>query len=160
MTGPGLDAFTVATRLGLALDSAGVRYAIGGALALGVWSDPRGTYGVDINLFVDRAHLDFALDVLEAAGLQIDRAAARVADLAGDVIVCRYRGMRVDLFTPSIPFAWEAGRTLRRVAGPAGAHNYLSPEAIAIFKLLFYRPKDVVDVERLLVVQGAALDIA
>ena len=50
MTAPQFDAFTVAQRLGNALEAARVPYAIGGALALGVWSDPRGIYDVDINL--------------------------------------------------------------------------------------------------------------
>ena len=35
---------------------------------------------------------------------------------------------------------------------------YLSAEATAVFKLLFFRPKDLVDLARLVVVQGEALD--
>ena len=35
---------------------------------------------------------------------------------------------------------------------------YLSAESTAIFKLLFFRLKDLVDIERLVVVQGEALD--
>lgn len=69
-------------------------------------------------------------------------------------------GPRVDLFTPSIPFAWKALATRRRLAGPSGEAWYLSPEALAVFKLLFFRPKDVLDVEKLLLVQGADLDRA
>ena len=68
--------------------------------------------------------------------------------------------MRIDLFTPSIPFAWEAARTLRRVDSPLGAMNFLSAEAMAIFKLLFFRPKDRVDLEKLIAVQGPDLDTA
>ena len=68
--------------------------------------------------------------------------------------------MRIDLFTPSIPFAWEAARTARRVISPLGAMNFLSAEAMAVFKLLFFRPKDLVDLEKLLAVQRADLDSA
>jgi hypothetical protein len=37
---------------------------------------------------------------------------------------------------------------------------FLSAEALAVFKLLFFRPKDLVDLQRLLAVQGPALDTA
>jgi hypothetical protein len=77
--------------------------------------DPRGTYDVDINLFVDHEGLEQALDVLERAGVTIDRAAAHQADQEGDVLVGWCDGLRVDLFTPSIPFAWEAQKTRVRM---------------------------------------------
>ena len=70
------DAFATAARLALALDEGGIPHAIGGAIAYGLWGDPRGTYDVDINLFVDPVGLDRALDVLEQAGVALDRDAA------------------------------------------------------------------------------------
>ncbi|HEX6239585.1 MAG TPA: hypothetical protein VFZ61_01780, partial [Polyangiales bacterium] len=36
--------------------------------------------------------------------------------------------------------------------------QFLSPEALCVFKLLFFRPKDLVDLERLIEVQAGALD--
>jgi hypothetical protein len=35
---------------------------------------------------------------------------------------------------------------------------FLSAEALCVFKLLFFRGKDVVDLERLIAVQGKAVD--
>jgi hypothetical protein len=113
---------------------------------------------VDINLFVTSDQLDGALDALIGAGLVIDRAAAHEADREGQVLVGRCEGLRIDLFTPSIPFSWEAMKTRKRLQGPSGAAYYLSPEATAVFKLLFFRPKDILDLEKLLAVQGKALD--
>lgn len=154
-----LDAYSLAIRLAAALDESDIPYAIGGAHAFGLWGDPRGTYDVDINLFVDHNHLNQALNVIEAAGVTLDRDAALAADLSGDVIVGWYGDMRVDLFTPSIPFAWEASKTTVRVQGPQGEAAFLSAESIAVFKLMFFRPKDLLDVEKLIEVQGAALDL-
>mgnify|MGYP002528120789 CR=1 FL=1 len=67
------DAFAIAAQLASALDAAAVPYAIGGAIAYGVWGDPRGTHDVDINLFVRGAGLEPALDALARAGVEIDR---------------------------------------------------------------------------------------
>lgn len=160
MSGPLVPAFEIASALAAALDNAGIPYAIGGAIALGAWSDPRGTHDVDVNLFVSPHELDAALDTLAGAGVVIDREAARRADAAGEAIVGHCGGLRVDLFTPSIPFAWEAMQTRRRLRGPSGEAWYLSAEATAVFKLLFFRLKDLVDVEKLVVVQGDDLNRA
>jgi len=146
-------------RLAAALDANNIPYAIGGAHAFGIWGDPRGTYDVDINLFVNHDELDHALDVIEAEDVELDREAARAADQSGDVIVGWHGDMRVDLFTPSIPFAWEAMEKAVRIRGPHGEAAFLSAESIAIFKLLFFRPKDLLDVEKLIEVQGNALDV-
>jgi hypothetical protein len=154
------DAFEIAARLANALDAARIPYAIGGAIAYGLWGDPRGTHDVDIRLFVDHDGLEGALDILERAGVTLDREAARRADAEGDVIVGWCDGLRVDLFTPSIPFSWEAMRTRVRLDGPLGPASYLSAEAISIFKLLFFRSKDLVDLEKLVAVQGGDLDSA
>jgi hypothetical protein len=101
----GLDPYSLATHLASALDGHGIPYAIEGALAFGIWGDPRGTYDVDINLFIDHHALDKTLNVRENAGVVVDRVAAHAAEEAGDVIVGWHSEMRVDLFTPSIPFA-------------------------------------------------------
>ncbi len=154
------DAFTIAVRLAAALDRAEIPYAIGGAIAYGVWGDPRGTIDVDINLFVETGGLDAALDALEGAGVALDRTAAHRADARGDVIIGWCEGLRIDLFTPSIPFSWEAMRTSVRLGGPLGEAAYLSAEATAVFKLLFFRAKDLVDLEKLIAVQGNDLDAA
>jgi hypothetical protein len=153
-----VPAFDVANRLAAALDAANIPYAIGGAIAWGIWADPRGTHDVDLNLFVEPGQLDQALDVLSSAGLQIDRARAHQADREGQVLVGWSDGLRVDLFTPSIPFAWEAMKTRKRLTGLSGTAYYLSAEAISLFKLLFFRPKDILDLEKLVAVQGRGVD--
>lgn len=160
MTAPELDAFTLAMRLAAVLDREEVPYAIGGALAFGLWGDPRGTHDVDINLFIDHDALDGALDVLESAGVELDRQAALEADRQGDVFIGWHSGLRVDLFTPSIPFSWEAMQKTVRVQSPLGEAAFLSAESIAVFKLMFFRPKDLLDVEKLIEVQGESLDLA
>jgi len=153
-----LDPMAVALRLAGALDRARVTYAIGGALAYGLWGDPRGTRDVDLNLFVEEQELGSALEVLVDAGVSIDRSAALEEASAGGVLIGDYDGMRIDLFAPSIPFSWEAARTRVRLTVRNQPAWYLSAEATTVFKLLFFRSKDLVDIEKLVVVQGDALD--
>ncbi len=72
--------------------------------------------------------------------------------------MARWAGFRLDVFTPSIDFAWEAERTRQRhLIGDVGVW-FLSAEAVCVFKLLFFRSKDVVDLERLIAVYGDRLD--
>lgn len=143
------DAFEAANALADALEAAGLPYAIGGAHAANLYSVPRATRDVDVNVFVDSGRLDELLGALRRAGLRFDEAEARAGHEDGGYFVAHLGPVRVDVFTPSIPFSWEAGRTRRRVEVGGRARWYLSAEATALFKLLFYRGKDVVDLERL-----------
>ncbi len=61
----------------------------------------------------------------------------------------RRRAGRKLVFVPSIDFSWEAARL--RVQRPfAGAPLwFLSAESLCIFKLLFFRTKDLADLEQL-----------
>jgi hypothetical protein len=57
--------------------------------------------------------------------------------------------------TTTLVPAFDAALTLARALESAGV-----PYAIAVFKLLFFRAKDLVDVERLVLVQQRDLDRA
>jgi hypothetical protein len=99
-----------------------------------------------------------ALDALEQAGLKIDRAAALVsAEARGDAR--GYVGdVPVDLFVDSIPLHLEAARRTVSMFLFERPIHVLSAEDLTVLKLLFFRGKDIVDIERLLVLQGTRLD--
>ena len=155
-----LDANANALRLTAALEAAAIPYAIGGALAYGVWSAPRGTHDVDLNIFLDSGELGRVVAAMATVGLTVDMEDARSRASADAVVVARLDGMRIDLFFANIPFSWEAGRTRVRVQTSAGPRWYLSAEATALFKLLFFRTKDKVDLDNLLTVGSSTLDRA
>ena len=46
------SASDVARDLAMALEARGQEYALGGAIALGFWGEPRGTLDVDVTLFL------------------------------------------------------------------------------------------------------------
>lgn len=151
-------ATVLARRLADALEAAGVPYAIGGALALGVWGFPRATNDVDLNLFVEVDRLGPALEILRRAGCVVDEAQALAcARERGDFTV-RAGMTRVDVFVPSVPL-YDAARTRIRAAPLEGRPAwFLSPEDLIVFKMLFFRTKDILDIERLVAFAGADLD--
>lgn len=135
-----------------ALEGAGMSYAIGGALALAIAGVPRGTADVDVNVFVPQARVHEVVAVLSRLGIEFT-AAAEQARREG-MFVGRWDGMRIDVFLPSIPFAFEAERGRVRVTDDSGWSGwFLSAEALAVFKLLFFRGKDLVDLERLVAIR-------
>jgi hypothetical protein len=107
---------------------------------------------VDVNVFVEGDDLNRAIQILQALGIELDANRARAEAANRGMFVGTWEGMRIDVFTPSIEFSSEALRTrVRQRAG--GAHAwYLSAESVAVFKLLFFRSKDIADLERLVAV--------
>jgi Nucleotidyl transferase AbiEii toxin, Type IV TA system len=153
-----LPAPDVARLLADALEQAAVPYAVGGAIAYGFHGPPRATNDVDLNIFMEPDELGPAVDALAAAGATVDRAKAiESARLRGDFSV-HFGAMRVDVFTPSIELSYSAAartQTFQLLGRPV---RVLSAEDLVLFKLLFFRPKDIIDVERLLRFRGADLD--
>ena len=141
-----------------ALERSGLPYALGGADAYSAWAEPRATRDVDVNLWVAPERLDEGFAVFESVGVALDRRQARAEAAARGMFVGRLGEYRVDVFVPSVPFYDEALQ--RRVRSRiAGRDTWiLSADTLAVFKMLFYRPKDVADVGRLLEIQRGRLD--
>ena len=144
-----VDAVGLAVELGQILESAKLPYAIGGALALGVHGVSRSTQDVDVNVFTETAQLESLLDVLERNGVQVDREKAVREGLTDGVFFCWAGSTRIDVFLPSIDLSWEALRTRVSVTIQGSPTWFLSAELLCCFKLLFFRPKDLIDLERL-----------
>jgi hypothetical protein len=94
-------------------------------------------------------------DALTPLGVEIDRTTATERAAREGMFVGRWDGMRIDVFLASIPLSFEAGRTRIQITDGAGWKGwFLSAEAITLFKLLFFRSKDLVDLERLVAVRS------
>lgn len=158
MTVDAFNAADIGLKLALALEAEGIEYALGGALAYGVWALPRATRDVDLNIFLPPEKLAPALKVLANAGVQFDAAEAERRAADEGMFVGWMGACRIDVFIPSIPFSWEALRT--RMLVPAGSQSawFLSAESLSFFKMMFFRSKDIADVERLLASMGKRLD--
>jgi hypothetical protein len=131
------------------LDEAKVPHAIGGALALAYYAEPRSTVDVDVNLFIST---DRWPDVREALGpLGVDTDLDPTAlDRDGQVRLWWGRNP-VDLFFAYDEFHAEMRRAARKVPFADTTIPILSPEHLAVCKAMFDRPKDWIDIEQILV---------
>jgi hypothetical protein len=157
MTTPS-DAFEAAVLIGRSLEAHQVPYAIGGALAYGQYGVPRATNDVDVNVFVEPDGLEPVRDALAAVGVATNASDIANAIARDGMFVVRLAEFRVDVFTPSIEFSREAERTRVRQTVDGVGIWFLSAEALCVFKLLFFRSKDIADLERLIAVYGDRLD--
>lgn len=142
------DVIDTAKRVARVCENAGLPYAIGGALALAQHGFARATKDVDVNVFVQPEQLPVLLEALRAGGFRIEDDAERQA--AEDGWFCAWWGpVRVDVFVPSIAFSWDALRSREQLPFLGESLWFLSAEALCVFKLLFFRTKDLADLERL-----------
>jgi hypothetical protein len=150
----------VVARLRDVLEASGLTYAFGGAIALAAWSEPRATADVDVILWIDAEGIDEAVQLLRRAGVVLSLEAARTGARERGMFAGMVGATRVDVFVPSIPFYDEAARRRVRITIGDGSTWVHSAEVLATFKMLFFRPKDLIDVERMLQVRGPAFDRA
>ncbi|MBA3398291.1 MAG: hypothetical protein H0T89_37035 [Deltaproteobacteria bacterium] len=149
-----------ATRIGQLLEADGLEYAIGGALALGVWGAPRGTKDVDLSVFATPPEYGRVADAFERVGVVFDRIGAerdlgRIGFFRG-----RLGRIHIDVFMSAHPHFDSMRARRRRIEAPGGQHLYfISAEDLCVMKLVYARDKDFADLERLFAVQPQ-LDMA
>jgi len=153
-----VDPGTVAKRLARALDERKTEYALGGAIALGFWAQPRGTMDVDLNLFMAKDKHSEVIWELQDIGCDVSATKA-VASLREHGF-CRatFASWRVDVFIPTIPFYEQAKARRKRVYLGDQQVTVLDAESLAVFKMMFFRPQDIVDLREILRIQGPAFD--
>lgn len=142
------------------LDEFGVDYAIGGALAIGLWSEPRSTLDVDITLFLDPKFPEQCVNLLKSIGCGID--ASKATTMLREFGYCKVslRDCTVDIFLPTTPFLLESKHRRSSLNFRGRDVRFWNAEVMAVLKMMFYRDKDLVDLENLVRAQGANLDHA
>ena len=132
------------------LDELRISHAVGGALALAYYADPRATIDIDINVFLPTDQGDRVIDELTTLG--IDSVAVDKAALERDG-QCRlwWGANAVDLFFAYDPFHEEMRKQTRRVPFAGTMIPVLAPEHLAVCKAVFDRRKDWMDIEQMLI---------
>ena len=132
-----------------ALTEAKVPHAIGGALALAYYAEPRTTIDVDVNVFVPTKRWPAVCEALAPLGVDVT---VDEEELSRDGQVrLRWERNPIDLFFSYDPFHDEMRKSSRRVPFADETILILSPEHLAVCKAMFDRPKDWIDIEQILV---------
>lgn len=138
-----------------ALDAAAVPHAFGGALALAYYTeDPRGTRDIDVNAFVPASEPARVLAALPSGVVIAKGTAERLA--ADGQVRLWWDDTPVDLFLDYAPLHGQAARNVRVVPFAGSTIRVLGPVELLLFKALFDRPKDWVDIAT--VVDADAVD--
>ena len=128
-----------------ALDAAKVPWALGGAIALAyATEEPRGTRDIDVNVFVDARH---ASDVFGALpdGVRYSQADVDAVHRDEQVRVW-WDDTPIDLFFDASPFHRDVAERCVSVPFAGRLIRVLCADDLAVFKALFDRPKDWVDI--------------
>ncbi len=133
-----------------ALDAAKIPHAIGGALALAYYAEPRATADIDLNLFVPTQRWPEILDLFVSHGVNADGLDTNALERDGQ---CRlWWGYNpVDLFFAYAPLHESMPKETRRVPFGGETIPILGPEHLAVCKAMFDRPKDWLDIEQMLI---------
>jgi hypothetical protein len=140
-----------------ALKEAKIAHALGGALALAYYAEPRATVDIDINVFVPVERWAAVVEALAPIG--IDTAALDSSALERDEQCRLWWGRNpVDLFFSYAPIHEEMRKGARRVPFAETTVPILGPEHLAVCKAMFNRPKDWIDLEQM--IAASDIDVA
>ena len=139
-----------------ALRAAGLPHAIGGAIALGYCTlEARGTQDVDINVFVSPSRTREVFAALPD-GVRVTARDLQLAERDGQVRLL-WDATPIDVFFSVLPFHDEVERNIRHVSFGDRTIPVLDCTDLAVFKALFARPRDWVDIEAM--VEARSLDV-
>jgi len=147
MTEPSLPDKVIA--IDEALAEAKIPHAIGGALALAYYAEPRATIDVDVNVFVGVDRRSEVIEALGAIGIATEKLDDTALERDGQ---CRlwWGESPVDLFFAYDPFHREMRKAVRRAPFAGKTIPILAPEHLAVCKARFDRAKDWLDIEQML----------
>ncbi len=129
-----------------ALDDGNVPWAFGGAFALAfATAEPRGTRDIDINVFVDSSHAAGVFAVLPK-GVDIPLSARRTV-MSDDQVRLMWEETPIDLFFAASDFHRDVHRRCLLMPFAGRVVRVLCAEDLAVFKAMFDRPKDWVDID-------------
>lgn len=155
-----LSATDVAQQLAARLESQGQEYAFGEAIALGYWSEPRGTVDVDLTLFVSPDRPSDCIRCLQNLGCALDSRSVLTSLQEHGFCRVSYQGVRVDVFLPITRFYEIARQKRKTVQLGEQAIVIWDADCLAVFKMMFFRRKDIADAEQMLRSAPTRLDHA
>ncbi len=135
-----------------------IPHALGGAIALAFYSEPRATADLDINIFLHPDHREVVLRVLSSIVTIDDRdSVASSIDQSGQARI-RWEDTPIDLFFANTPLHDSCADRIKWVDYLTEKIPILSPEDLIIYKVAYDRPQDWLDIGKMFTFSGLNLD--
>ncbi|MGD9633271.1 MAG: hypothetical protein AB7I57_03310 [Pirellulales bacterium] len=113
---------------------------------------------MDVTLFLPPNDVSACVNMLESVGCKFDPGLATRHLTEHGFCQVEFSGGRVDVFLPLIAFYEEARQRRRSVEFGPQTVQIWDAETLCVFKMMFFRLKDLADVEEVLRVQGPRLN--
>ncbi len=140
------------------LDAEKISYFIIGGVAVGILGEPRFTYDLDVDIFLDKTKLPQFLEHAGKTGFRLDVKQA-TEDASSFGTFRMFKGdVQVDCIIASTPFEDSALKRSAKMNLFDTTVSVLSPEDLILLKLVPGRPKDLMDVESVMLRHGTSLD--
>ena len=113
---------------------------------------------LDLTLFLPAEKPATCIRLLQEIGCELE--ATEALKLLQEHGFCRaqYQATRIDVFLPTTSFYEAARQRRKRVLLGDQPIMIWDAETLSVFKLMFFRRKDIADLEQIIRVQGTALD--
>jgi hypothetical protein len=141
-----------------AFTEAGLPFAIGGAIALAYYAEPRATVDIDLNVFIRVERAGEVLDVVRPLGVEDTSSDRRALGTDGQARL-RWGKYKLDVFLSNHPFHDSVATRVRMVPFSATEIPILACEDLVVFKVTFNRPKDWLDIEQVFFAQAGVIDL-
>lgn len=126
-----------------------IAHAIGGALAVGYYGEPRSTLDIDVNVFVSVQRWGALCEALKPLEIDLEVDEAELARFGEAKLV--WGSNFIHLFFSRDPLHEEMLREARPVPFNGDEISIVSPEHLVIRKALLDRTKDWLDIEQIFV---------
>lgn len=140
-----------------------IRYAILGGVAVSVYGEPRLTADIDINIIFDKKRIpEFLKSARGFHFYPVFRKAAKIAQKTG-VLPLAFKGKgafgKIDVIIAENPLEYAAIKRSRIKKLNSMNLRIVSPEDLIIHKITSTRPRDIEDLNSILMRQKGKLDI-
>jgi hypothetical protein len=124
-----------------------IRHAIGGAVAVGYYGEPRSTLDIDVNVFVPRDRWAEVRAALTPLDIDLGEEGLR----QDDEVRIDWASNSLHLFFSSDPLHQRMQKAIRVVPFGESTIPIVAPEHLVVRKALLDRPKDWLDIEQIFV---------
>ena len=141
-----------------ALEEIGLRYAVVGGLAVGVWAVPRATRDVDLYAELPAITRDALQLALVRRGFDVPAMAAELQQFGVFRSSLKTEGVFLDVFDAVGPLGEAILDRRRKVVAQGRELWFASPEDLALLKAFSDRPRDMDDLVALVSLPDGSLD--